>query len=411
MMRKDLVPAAEARQIILSNAAPPGAETIPIGQAEWRVLAQDLVARRTQPPFAASAMDGFAVRHGDLKDMPARLVVVGEAAAGRPFAGRLDRGQAVRILTGAPVPDGADTVVIQENTEISGDGHVVILKSGFAGQYVRRAGLDFLQGDKLLHMGDVLDPQRLSLAASMNHATVTVWRRPVVALMATGDELVAPGQTPGPGQIIASNTFGLAAIVSRAGGRVLDQGIVGDREPLLHAAFEEAITAGADLILTTGGASVGDHDLVMPVLRAMGARFYFSRIAMRPGKPMLAGEIERSGRTVRLMGLAGNPVSSIVAGTMFVRPLVSRMAGLPDSSAAPVKAVLGRDLPANDEREDYMRSELAQDSDGRYIATPIELQDSSMLAALARADALLVRPANAPAARKGESCKIVLLRR
>jgi molybdopterin molybdotransferase len=410
MMRQDLVPAAEAREIILRNAAPVATETIPVGEAEWRVLAQDLAAKRTQPPFAASAMDGFAVRHGDLDNLPVRLEVIGKVAAGQPFAGYVGQGQAVRIFTGAPIPDGADTVVIQENTEIPGDGSVVILKSGFAGQYARRAGLDFREGDNLLHAGDVLDPPRLSLAASMNHSRVTVWRKPIVALMATGDELVAPGQATGPGQIIASNTFGLAAIAGRAGGLVLDLGIVGDSEELLRAAIEKAIAAGADLILTTGGASVGEHDLVKPVLLAMGAQLYFAKIAMRPGKPMLAGEIEMSGRTVRLVGLAGNPVSSLVAGTMFVRPLVSRMAGLPDSTAAPVNAILGRDLPANDEREDYMRSELSQGSDGRLIATPFELQDSSMLAALARADAHLIRPANAPPAKKGDSCKIVPLR-
>lgn len=345
-MRKGLVPAAEARKILLRDAAPQGEEYISLQEAAGRVLSRDLAARRTQPPFRASAMDGYAVLHQDVEVVPKTLRITGSSAAGRPFTGRVESGEAVRIFTGAPVPEGADTIVIQENATQRGSD-VEILAAAERGRYIRPAGLDFRQGDVLLKAGNMLDPQRLSLAASMNHPRLPVWRTPVVALLATGDELVAPGDEPGDSQIIASNTYGLAAMVAESGGAVLDLGIAGDGATELASVFEHAIETGADLILTTGGASVGDHDLVMPVLEGMGARFDFSRIAMRPGKPMLAGRLDRKGRTVRLVGLAGNPVSSIVAGYMFVRPLVSRLAGRPFVHSAPVPAILARDLDAN----------------------------------------------------------------
>ena len=408
-MREGLVPAAEAREMILRGAEPRHVEHCPIGECAGRVLASDLVALRTQPPFPASAMDGYAVRAADVETVPVELAVIGQAAAGHPFPGLVKKRQAVRIFTGAPVPQGADTIIIQENTR-SGDESVEVLKSTPKGRFVRPAGLDFAEKDVLLKKGDLLDPQRLSLAASMNHADLPVYGRPRIALLATGDELVQPGTVPGDGKIIASNTFGLAALVAGAGGEILDFGIAGDRREALEAIFENVLKAEPDLLLTTGGASVGDHDLVRPVLESMGARFDFARIAMRPGKPMLAGSLRNGNHELRIVGLAGNPVSSIVAGYIFIRPLVSALAGRPAEHVRPISATLGRDLPENDEREEYMRAHATRLADGGIEVTPFERQDSSMLAALARADALVIRPANAPPAVKGDACQVVLLR-
>ncbi|MFZ1814455.1 MAG: gephyrin-like molybdotransferase Glp [Rhizobiaceae bacterium] len=408
--RSDLVPADQALEIILSGAFTAGEEDVPLNQAAGRVLARDLAALRTQPPFAASAMDGYAVVATDVATVPATLAIIGEAAAGHPFLGTLAPGQAVRIFTGAPVPHGADSIVIQENT-MRDAGNVRVLVPSRSSQYVRPAGLDFATGDVLLHKGDVLDPQRLSLAAAMGHANLPVARRPLVGVMATGDELVNPGEQTDPGQIIASNTYGLAAIVENAGGLVHDCGIVADRKRDLVNAFEEAISAGCSLIVTTGGASVGDHDLIVPVALELGATIHFTRIAMRPGKPLIHATFQRHGQAVQLLGLAGNPVSSIVAAYRFVAPLVASMAARPAPEMAPVNAILGKPLPANDEREEYMRVTLEHGPQGTLVAHPFERQDSSMLANLARADALLIRPANAPAALPGEACKLLLLRR
>ncbi len=408
-MRTDLVPAAEALSIILQGAAPAGEETVAIGEAAGRILSRDLTALRTQPPFPSSAMDGYAVRGADIASVPVKLVLIGESAAGSAFPGSVASGQAVRIFTGAPVPKGADTVVMQENTRAE-PGSVTILVTAATGKSVRKAGLDFQRGDTLLSAGFVLDPQRLSLAASMNHASVPVWRKPFVAIASTGSELRLPGAEPGPDQIIASNGFGLAAIVRRSGGEVLDLGIVRDDRSALTAAFTRALERGADLLLTLGGASVGDHDLVLPVLRDLGATFHFSKIALRPGKPLLAGEIVHGGRTVRILGLAGNPVSSLVAGNVFVAPLVAAMAGRNSGRSHPVPAVLGCDLPANDERQDYLRASASRNREGQLEVTPFGVQDSSMLAALVRADVLLVRPAGAGPARAGDPCSVILLR-
>lgn len=408
-MREGLVPAVEAREIILRDAAPVRVEQIPIEECAGRVLAQDLAALRTQPPFAASAMDGYAVRGADVQTSPVQLKVIGQAAAGHPFSGTVSTGQAVRIFTGAPVPQGADTIIIQENTR-AGDGAVEVLESAAQGRFVRPAGLDFTENDVLLKKGDLLDPQRLSLAASMNHSALPVYARPRVALLATGDELVPPGDRLGEGKIIASNTFGLAALVMDCGGEVLDFGIVADTKQALRKTFAAVAKAKPDLLLTTGGASVGDHDLVRPVLESMGARFAFNRIAMRPGKPMLAGVLRTGEQEIRLIGLAGNPVSSLVAGYIFVRPLVTALAGRPIAGARPLPAILGCDLPANDEREEYMRATANRLDDGTLEVTPFDRQDSAMLGALARADALVIRPVLAPAAAKGDACNAILLR-
>lgn len=408
-MRTDLVPAAEALSIILQGAEPAGEEMIAIAEAAGRVLSRDLTALRTQPPFPSSAMDGYAVRGADIASVPVKLALIGESAAGSAFSSSVASGQAVRIFTGAPVPQGADTVVMQENTRAE-PGSVTVLVPAVTGKSVRKAGLDFRRGDVLLCAGFVLDPQRLSLAASMNHAAVPVWRKPLVAIASTGNELRLPGAEPDPDQIIASNAFGLAAIVRRAGGDILDLGIVRDDRVALAEAFTHALESGADLLVTLGGASVGDHDLVLPVLRELGAKFHFSKIALRPGKPLLAGQIGHDGRIVRILGLAGNPVSSLVAGNVFVAPLVAAMAGKASSHAQEVSAVLGCDLPANDDRRDYLRASARRKRDGQLEVTPFDIQDSSMLASLVRADVLLVRPAGAGPARAGDPCPVILLR-
>jgi molybdopterin molybdotransferase len=408
-MRTDLVPAAEALSIILDGAAPDRFEEVPLAEASGRVVSSDMAALRTQPPFRASAMDGYALRAGDVSVAPVRLRVIGQAAAGHPFDGMVGPGEAVRIFTGAPVPEGADTVQMQENTERHGD-IVTILKSIATGHSVRPEGLDFREGQVLLKAGDRLDPQRLALAAAMNHALVPVWRRPLVALGATGDELRMPGSPTGPGEIIASNTFGLAAIIREAGGEVLDLGIIRDRPEDLDRAFAFALESGCSVIMTTGGASVGDHDLVKPAFERLGARFEFSKIAMRPGKPLIYGHLANGGRKVRCMGIAGNPVSSLIAGHVFVRPLISALAGFPAGSGHALEAVLGSELAPNGDREDHMRASARRLADGRIEVTPFTTQDSSMLATLARADAILIRPPFAPAAAKGAPCRAVLTR-
>lgn len=408
-MREDLVPAAEAREILLAGAEPLGTETVALANAAGRVLGQDLPAKRTQPPFPASAMDGYAVRVQDVAQVPARLKIIGTSAAGHPFDGTVGSGEAVRIFTGGVVPAGVDAVVIQENTTTT-DDFVEILARTEPGQYIRPAGLDFQMGDVLLKAGDVLNPQRLSLAASMNYPHLAVYRKPVIALIATGDELVQPGETLADGQIIASNTFGLAALILEAGGDVNDMGIVKDSKEALRKSFRKALDEGADIIVTSGGASVGDHDLVMPVLKEMGAQFHFAKIAMKPGKPLLSGSITHEGRKVWLVGLAGNPVSSIIAGYIFLRPLVGTLAGRPCAHILPVACILGCGLPPNGEREDYQRAKARRMDNGQLEVVPDRRQDSSMLAALVRADALLIRKANAPAASKGDPALAVILR-
>ena len=408
-MRTDLVPVSEALELVLAGAAPQEEETVGLKEAAFRVLSRDLAAKRTQPPFPASAMDGYAVRADDVASPPVTLKLTGQAAAGHPFGGKIGPGEAARIFTGAPVPDGADTIIIQENTQ-AGDGDVTVMTGADKGRHIRVAGLDFSEGDVLLRRGDALGPQQLSLAASMNHARLPVFARPKVAIIATGDELVAPGGVLRDGAIIASNIFGLIAIIEAAGGETIDLGIVADTRQALTQAIERAIAAGARLVVTTGGASVGDHDLVKPVLSDLGVKLDFEKLAMRPGKPMLSGRLGRDGRTVRFLGLAGNPVSSLVAANVFMRPLVGLLAGRPAQGVVPVAAVFGVEVAANDERQDHLRAGAHRRDDGTLVVEPFGRQDSSMLATLARADALVIRPPHAPAAKVGAPCQAILLR-
>jgi molybdopterin molybdotransferase len=397
-----LLPIEDALARLLDGAEAKPNELVPLARAAGRVLGADIAALRTQPPFDASAMDGYAVCGEDVATLPATLEVIGVAAAGAGFTGVLGRGQAVRIFTGAPVPDGADTVVIQENTEATGS-HVVVRDGSGGGRNIRRAGLDFREGDGLLRAGRVLDPAALALAASANHPRLPVVGRPVVAVLATGDELVLPGADLGPDQIVASNSFGVAAAARAAGAEALDLGIAADTATSIAGKVEEAISAGADVLVTIGGASVGDHDLVRGVLTDLGMDLAFWKIAMRPGKPLMFGRLN----AMRCLGLPGNPVASLVCAQVFLRPLLARLAGR-DHTADLREAKLGAPMAANDVRQDYVRATVTQENGG-LVATPFPVQDSSMLKLFAEADALIVRPVEAPAAKAGDACRILML--
>ncbi|MBD1545728.1 gephyrin-like molybdotransferase Glp [Roseibium aggregatum] len=399
-----LMPVAEALARLLDGVEPRPTEWVALADANGRILSEDLASTRTQPPFAASAMDGYAVRHSDLSAMPARLKVIGEAPAGHGFSGSIGPGETVRIFTGAPVPDGADTILIQEDTTRDGDIVMALERPAF-GAFVRPAGLDFKEGEVLLKAQRKLGYRDLALAAAMNHARLPVHKKPVVAILATGDELVQPGAEPGPDQIIASNHLGIAALVEDCGGEPLDLGISPDDSVAMAGHVRLAIEAQADILVTLGGASVGDHDLVQDVLGAEGMDLAFWRIAMRPGKPLMAGHL---GAT-KVLGLPGNPVSSLVCGLLFLKPLLAAMLGRQQSAALESQAILGADIGENDRRQDYVRAELAQDAGGKLIATPFGKQDSSMLALLARSGALIVRPPHAPALKAGASVPIIRL--
>lgn len=393
------------RALLDSVPGPTPAETLPLSQCASRVLAETVAALRTQPPFANSAMDGYAARAADL-EVGRKLKVVGEAAAGRGFAGSVGPGEAVRIFTGAPIPDGADAVLIQEHAEGVGGPVIRVTEPAGQGRFVRPAGLDFKTGEVLLEAGRRLDSAALGLAAAAGHPALSVRRKPLVAILATGDELVLPGEPVGPDQIVASNSFALAALVEQAGGAVLDLGIARDNHPDLAGRIAAAREAGADVLVTLGGASVGEHDLVQAALTAQGMKLGFWKIAMRPGKPMMMG---RLGAMVAL-GLPGNPVSSIVCGHLFAMPLVEALLGIADPERDRSEpAILAADLPANDERQDYLRATFETIGDERRVR-PFARQDSSMLANLSRAEALLIRPAFAEAAKAGDPCRVIRLR-
>jgi molybdopterin molybdotransferase len=363
------------------------------------VLTQDLAARRTQPPAAVSAMDGYALRATDVAQIPAALRVIGEVAAGHPFDGHLGAGEAARIFTGGVMPAGSDTVVIQENVRRDGDT-VVIDKPSSKGRHVRPQGIDFSEGDVLLKRGQSLTGRDLMLAAAMNHAALPVHRRPKVAVLGTGDELVPPGGTPGAGEIVYSNGFALSALAQGEGAEVLDLGIARDRVEDIAGAVRRARAANVDVLVTSGGASVGEHDLVQRALAGEGLDLSFWKVALRPGRPMMHGRLG----AMQVLGLPGNPVSSYVCAFLFLAPLIRRLAGREDVQHLPQTARLGRDLPANDERADYLRATLDGD-----VATPVPVQDSSLMAALARAGCLVIREPHAPAAAAGSSCVILKL--
>jgi molybdopterin molybdotransferase len=397
-----MIPVEAARSRILEAFAPLPGETVSLGAALGRVLAEPVLARVSQPPKAVSAMDGYAVRAADVAQVPAVLRQIGEVPAGSAFEGAIGAGACVRIFTGAPLPDGADAIVIQEDTEADGE-RITIKESAAAGHYVRPAGLDFRAGTTGLTAPRVLTARDIGLAAAMNVPWLRVRRRPRIAILATGDEVVMPGDPLGANQIVSSNGLALSALVTVCGGEALNLGIAADNEDSLRQLAAGA--TGADLLVTTGGASVGKHDLVHKVLGQEGFALDFWKVAMRPGKPLMFG---KAGPTP-LLGLPGNPVSALVCGVLFLRPAIGRMLGLAAQEQPQETAVLGADLGPNDRRQDYLRATLSIDGQGRRCAQPYQRQDSSMLATLAYADCLIVRPPLAPAARAGELVEIVPL--
>ncbi len=399
-----LLSVAQALARVLENVEPLPAENVPIAEAAGRVLAEDLAALRSQPPAAVSAMDGYAVRAADVAGGHAELKLIGEVAAGRPFAGGVGSGQAARIFTGGVLPPGADAVIVQEETERRGDV-VVITGTAQPGKHVRRAALDFARGDLLLRQGRRFSARDIALAAAMNHAEIPVRRRPKVAILATGDELVPPGTEPGPGQIVSANGLTLSTFARAEGAEARDFGIVPDRVEPTVAALERMRAWGADVLVTTGGASVGEHDLVQKALAAQGMALAFWKVAVRPGRPMMHGRIEDT----RVLGLPGNPVSAYVCAYLFLAPLLRRLAGRSDLVPTPESAELGRELAANDERQDYLRAKLERRPDGSLVASAFPVQDSSMLAPLAQADCLIIREPYAPAAPAGSRCAILKL--
>jgi molybdopterin molybdotransferase len=398
------MPVTEALSAVLAGAEPLPEEMVALDAAHHRVLARDLAALRTQPPQAMSAMDGYAVRSADASRAATTLRVIGEVAAGRPFERTVGAGEAVRIFTGGVVPDGADAVVIQEDTVIEGVG-ITITEAAISGRHIRPAGVDFRTGDVLLAGGTRLTDRDLSLAAAMNYPDLAVRRRPKVAILATGDELVMPGSTPGPGQIVYSNGYALRALARNEGADVIDLGIAADTVEATTQGIRRARDGGADILVTTGGASVGDHDLVKRSLESEGVAMAFWRIAMRPGKPMMHGRLG----AMRVIGLPGNPVSSYVCGFLFLVPLIRQLSGRSLVHHLRETALLGRDVAANDQREDYLRARLEVRSDRTLIATPVGHQDSSLLGNLAAARALVIRPPFAPAAATGAACDILRL--
>nr|WP_319246480.1 gephyrin-like molybdotransferase Glp [uncultured Celeribacter sp.] len=380
---------------VLSLCAPLGTERVPLRQAAGRVLAEDAMARRDQPPFSSSAMDGYAVS-ADSVALGDRFQVIGEAAAGHGFDAPLDAGQAVRIFTGAPIPTGTQRVIIQENVTRDGDDITVSDTPG-TGTNIRPLGGDFRTGDRLAAPRR-LTPQDIVLLAAMNIPEVIVHRRPNVALIATGDELVMPGEAPGPAQIIASNSFGLAAMIEAEGGIARLLPIALDHEEALRHTF--ALAEGADLIVTIGGASVGDHDLVGKVASDLGLERAFYKVAMRPGKPLMAGRL----MDAVMLGLPGNPVSAMVTAKLFMAPALARMQGLPAAPLPQQSARLLQPLPANGPRAHYMRARLETNG-----IRPFDSQDSSLMSILSTADALLVRAPHAPAAERGSDVPYIAL--
>ncbi len=387
----------QALERILAGVEAMPVERVDIGSAHGRALAEPLSAQHTQPPFNASAMDGYAVRGSDVLSLPSRLRVIGESAAGRGYGGAIAAGQCVRIFTGAPVPEGADTIVIQENTTREGDDVIVGAQEPDS-DYIRKRGFDFAQGQCLLEASRVLNAREIMLAASMGHGSVPVRIRPRVALLATGDELVLPGTSPSPDQIVCSNPFGIAAMVTGAGGSPSFQGIAKDTREALHAKLDAA--READIVVTIGGASVGDHDLVGPVLAERGMKLDFWKIAMRPGKPLMFGTLDGQ----RVMGLPGNPVSSMICTRVFLVPLIRRLLGLPETEFARLTARLDVDMPANGPRQHYARAVL---KDG--MVRPVASQDSSLIAALAGSNALIVQPPHSPRWPASTEVEVLLL--
>jgi len=397
----DLLPVEEARARILAALTPTAAETVALTEGAGRVLARPVIARLTQPPADVSAMDGYAVRAADAV-AGAVLTVIGAAPAGRPFAGEVGPGQAVRIFTGGVVPAGADAILLQEEATAEAD-RVRVNETVRPGRWIRRRGLDFAEGQEVVPAVRRLTARDIGLAAAANNPWLAVHRRPRIGILATGDEIALPGEPIPPGGIVSSNAHALAALVRANGGEPVVLPIAPDDTA---AIAEVAGTAHAfDLLVTTGGASVGEHDLIQKALGGEGFELGFWRIAMRPGKPLIWG---RLGRTP-VLGLPGNPVSALVCGVLFLMPAIARLSGLPAAAPPTRRIITAVPLPENDRRADHLRARLAVDAEGRLLATPAPVQDSSMLATLARADALLLRAPFAPALPAGAEVEAILL--
>ncbi|MGJ8532658.1 MAG: molybdopterin molybdotransferase MoeA [Alphaproteobacteria bacterium] len=401
-----LLPVADARHSILSAVSILPEETVPLVDAHLRVSAIPLSARRTQPPFATTAMDGYAVRHADLA-LDTELNVVGEAPAGHRYEHALLAGQAVRIFTGAPMPEGADTILIQEDANVRENGKIQPLEIPQKSAFVRPAGLDFIQGAVLINAGSTLRAADLALLASMNYAEVPVIRKPRIGVLATGDELAMPGAHIGLDQIVASNNFGVAARITELGGQAVDLGIAKDTEEDLLQALKAAEASQCDAIITLGGASVGTHDLVQQAFHSAGLSLSFWKIAMRPGKPLMFGTVGG----MLFLGFPGNPVSSMVCGELFMAPLIKKWLGQP-SDIPLSQATLGNKLPTNDQREDYLRAILKSNEGTGQLPTvhPLNRQDSSMLASFAKANCLIRRAPFAPEADQGTIVDVLMLR-
>lgn len=392
-----MISVEDALTKILNLFSPLETEEVPIAQAGGRVLARDVTATHDQPPFPSSAMDGYAVQAGDIHP-GATLQVIGESAAGTRFDGILSSGQAVRIFTGAPVPEGADKILIQEDCTRT-NNHITVSNHIDTAPYIRPAGTDFTKGHKVkapLHLG----PHEIALLAAMNRGSVPVYRKPIIALVPTGDELVYPGDALGPDQIASSNNFGLKTLIEAAGGTARLLPIARDEEAVLRTVLD--FCTHADAIVTLGGASVGDHDLMGKLIQSpdMDAAFY--KVAMRPGKPLMAGDYKGT----PLIGLPGNPVSALVCGHVFLRPALNVMLGFSKAPLPQETATLAQDIPANGPRAHYMRAHLDL-KDGGWMCTPFERQDSSLLSVLANANALMIRAPNDPAYQAGQTVDVI----
>jgi len=397
-----MISVEQALENVKAGLSPIGCETITIDQALGRVLGKDVASRVTQPPKNVSSMDGYAVRAEDVAVVPVTLTRIGESQAGSGFDGAVASGQTVRTFTGAPIPDGADTMVIQEVTEVDGD-QILVKETAPLGDFIRPKGLDFNNGDVLLKQGQVLSARDIGLLAAMNVPWISVRRRPRVAIIATGDEVVMPGDPLGPDQILSSNTLALAGYIRALGGDPVNLGIARDTVDSLREVLNAA--KGVDLIMTIGGASVGDYDLVQQVMGEEGLKLDFYKVAMRPGKPMIFGHLNE----IPVLGLPGNPVSAGVTCVVFLTKAMELMLGNDADVTANETVLLGKDLPENGQRQDYIRAELSKAEDGAISATPFGFQDSSMMERFAKADCLIVRAPHAAIIKAGERVEIIRL--
>lgn len=400
-----LLPVDAALTRLLALAKPiTESETLPLDACAGRVLAFDLNARLTQPPFDSSAMDGYAIRTADAH-AGARLKLIGESAAGHAFEGSVGPGETVRIFTGAPVPEGADAVLLQEDAVRHDDGTIGMTFFPEPRRHIRPRGQDFREGETVLKAGAVMTPSRLMVAAAMDHASLSVLRRTRVGLLATGDELVRPGEPRAASQIIASNTLAVAALARDCGADVTDLGIARDTMDDLASKIAAARAAKLDVLVTLGGASVGDHDLVQKALKQAGMQLDFWQIAMRPGKPLMVGSLG----DMIVIGLPGNPVSSLVCSLLFLEPVLAKLAGLP-APKREAEVIVSKALAENDKRRDHLRAKLSRDAQGRLVAEPFDKQDSSMMSVLAQAGCLVIREPFAQPLAAGDTAHAIILR-